>query len=261
MSKSDNLSKFFGEDARTVILPIDHGTVIPVQGLERPSDLIGSLRDSVDGFVVNLGVALACKDALEGKGICLRTNAYKPTYPGNPDDGSYRLFTAEDADRVGAHAMMNMCYLHHPRESDNFRECAAVISEGMESDIPVILEALPFGIGRPNDYTLENVGFAVRLAAELGADVVKTTFPTNGTVDDFKVIVEAALVPVIVLGGAAMGDDKALLAMVKNAMDAGASGIAIGRNVWQHSNPPAIAAALNAIVHDSSSVDVALKLV
>jgi DhnA family fructose-bisphosphate aldolase class Ia len=90
---------------------------------------------------------------------------------------------------------------------------------------------------------------------------VKTTFPTNGTVDDFKVIVEAALVPVIVLGGAAMGDDKALLAMVKNAMDAGASGIAIGRNVWQHSNPPAIAAALNAIVHDSSSVDVALKLV
>ena len=73
MSKSDNLSKFFGEDARTVILPIDHGTVIPVQGLERPSDLIGSLRDSVDGFVVNLRVAVAFKAALEGIGTVLRT--------------------------------------------------------------------------------------------------------------------------------------------------------------------------------------------
>ena len=73
MSKSENLSQFFQADGRTVILPIDHGTVIPVPGLERPSELIESLRDSVDGFVVNLGVAQACKDALEGKGICLRT--------------------------------------------------------------------------------------------------------------------------------------------------------------------------------------------
>ena len=261
MSKSENLSQFFGEDGRTVILPIDHGTVIPVKGLEKPAELIGSLRESLDGFVVNLGIAIACKDALTGKGICLRTDGYKPTYPGNADMGSYRLFTADDAERVGAHAMMNMCYLHHPREADNFRECAAVISEGIESDIPVILEALPFGIGRPDDYTVENVGFAVRLAAELGADVVKTTFPTNGTVDDFKAIVEAALVPVIVLGGAAMGDDRALLAMVKNAMDAGASGIAIGRNVWQHAAPPAMAAAMNAIVHEDVSVESALKLI
>ena len=66
MSKSENLSQFFGEDGRTVILPIDHGTVIPVQGLQKPAELIGSLRESVDGFVVNLGVAMACKDALAG---------------------------------------------------------------------------------------------------------------------------------------------------------------------------------------------------
>ena len=100
----------------------------------------------------------------------------------------------------------------------------------------------------------------MRLAAELGADVVKTAYPTNGTVDDFRSIVEAALVPVVVLGGAAMGDDTALLTMVKNAMDAGASGIAVGRNVWQHAKPAAVAAALQAIVHDESSVDASLNL-
>jgi len=65
---------------------------------------------------------------------------------------------------------------------------------------------------------------------------------------------------VIVLGGAAMGDDTALFSMVKNAMDAGASGIAIGRNVWQHDRPAAVARSLSTIVHEDASVSSAIKL-
>ena len=262
-NRAKNLEHFLQSDGRTVILPIDHGTVIPVQGLENPAALVESIRDHVDGFVVNLGVAVECLNAnvFADKGICLRTDTYKPTYPGNPDTGSSRLFGADEAEVVGAHAMMNMCYLHNPNEAENYVECAELISESLETDIPVILESLPFSIGRPEDYTAENIGFTVRLAAELGADIVKTAFPTGGSVDDFKKIVEATFVPVIVLGGAAMGDDSALLTMVKNAIDAGAAGIAVGRNVWQHPQPTKIAAALNAIVHDDASVDSALKLV
>jgi DhnA family fructose-bisphosphate aldolase class Ia len=260
MSKADNLKAFFQSDGRTVILPIDHGTVIPVQGLEKPGEVILSVKGFVDGFVVNLGVAQANKLELAGKGVCLRTDCYKPVYPGNPDMGSRRLFTCDDALMLGAHAVMNMCYPHHPHEFQNFKDCADLVSESLDTQTPVILESLPIGIGRPADYTVENIGFCVRLAAELGADVVKTAYPVNGTVDDFKAIVEAALVPVIVLGGAAMCDDTALLTMVKNAMDAGASGIAIGRNVWQHPKPPAIAKALHAIVHGNVSVELALKI-
>ncbi|MEM7602708.1 MAG: fructose-bisphosphate aldolase, partial [Verrucomicrobiota bacterium] len=152
-------------------------------------------------------------------------------------------------------------YIHHSNEVGIMREAAELITESLETDIPVILEALPFGIGRPDDYTIENIGFTVRAAAELGSDVVKTAFPTGASADQFKAIVEACPVPVIVLGGAAMGDDSALLEMVRTAMDGGASGIAIGRNVWQHTEPTKIAAALNAIVHDDASVDSALKLV
>jgi DhnA family fructose-bisphosphate aldolase class Ia len=261
MSKAENLKAFFQDDGRTVILPIDHGTAIPVAGLERPGEVILSLKDSVDGFVVNLGVAQACKSELAGKGVCLRTDCYKPVYPGNPDTGPERLYTCDDAQLLGAHAIMNMCYPLHSHEFKNFRDCADLISESLDSQMPVILESLPIGIGRPDDYTVENIGFVVRLAAELGADVVKTVFPTNGSVDDFKAIVDAAIVPVVVLGGAAMGDDEALLTMVKNSIEAGASGIAVGRNVWQHRNPPAIAKALRAIVHGNDSVDSALKLI
>ncbi|MEC5128272.1 hypothetical protein VSU19_16035 [Verrucomicrobiales bacterium BCK34] len=261
MDRESNLSRFFQSDGRTVILPIDHGTVIPVKGLEDPRGLIETLNPVVDGYVVNLGVALAAADAFEDKGICLRTDCYKPVFGSNMDEGSYRVFGADEALTVGAHAMMNMIYTHHSNEAAITRDAAELIGESLETDVPVIMETLPFGIGFPHEYTVENIGFAARFAAELGADVVKTAFPTNGSAEEFKDIVDASIVPVIVLGGAAMGDDEALLTMVRKAMDGGASGIAIGRNVWQHAEPVKIAAALNAIVHDDASVASALKLV
>ena len=259
MDRASNLSKFLQSDGRTVILPIDHGSVIPVAGL-KPLEIIEDLNPFVDGFVVNLGVAKAAADLFGDKGVCLRTDCYKPVYGENVDEGSYRLYGADDALSVGAQAMMNMLYSHHPNEADNAREVAELISESLETDIPIILEALPFSIGRPDDYTVENIGFTVRAAAELGADIVKTAFPANGTVDDFRAIVESCFVPVIVLGGAAMGDDKALLAMIKKAMDAGAIGTAVGRNIFQHAQPAKITAAISAIVHEEASVNSALKL-
>lgn len=260
MDREKNLSQFLQDDGKTVILPIDHGLVIPADGLEDARGLIESTKEHVDGYVVNLGLAMHAAEELSGKGICLRTDSYKPVYGDNVDEGSYRLFGADEALEVGAHAMMNMLYPHHPNEAGIYRELAELIGESLETEIPVITEALPFSIGRPDDYTVENISFTVRTAAEMGSDIVKTAFPTNGTVDDFKKIVDACYVPVVVLGGAAMGDDQALLQMVKNSMDAGAVGIAVGRNVFQHANPPKIAAALHAIVHDDSSVDSAMKL-
>ncbi|MCB1085631.1 MAG: hypothetical protein KDM63_01175 [Verrucomicrobiae bacterium] len=260
MSKVRQLSHFLQSDHRTVIVPIDHGTAIPVPGLEDTGALIEALSPHADGFVVNLGVAQAFREVLGEKGVCLRTDCYKPSYGENVNEGAYRLYGADEAAEVGAQAMMNMLYLHHRNEAEIFRECAELIAESIEAEIPVIVETLPFGIGRPMDYTVENISFAVRAAAELGADIVKTAYPTGATSDQFKAIVDACFVPVIVLGGAAMGDDAALLGMVKNAIDAGAAGIAVGRNVWQHPAPAKITAALNAIVHDNASVESALKL-
>ncbi len=259
MARKQNLIRFFQSDQRTVILPIDHGTAIPVPGLENPIGLIEELNPVVDGYVVNLGLAYSAADVLEDKGVCLRTDCYKPRFGDHPDRGSYRLYGAEEANSANVHAMMNMLYLHHPNEADIFRDAAKLISESIDADLPVILEALPFGIGHPADYTVENIGYAARAAAELGADIVKTAFPTGASADEFRAIVEAVFVPVIVLGGAAMGDDRALLEMVRKAMDAGAFGIAVGRNVWQHPQPAQIAKALYAVVHEDATVDSALK--
>jgi DhnA family fructose-bisphosphate aldolase class Ia len=258
MSRQDNLDTFF-RDGKTVILPMDHGVAVPVPGLENPFQLIEELNPYVDGYVLNLGLALRTGDLLTGKGICLRTDVYNTRTTGR-GAGSINVYGLAEAEMVGATGVMNMLFPGGENEELITQNCADLVSESLDVDIPVILETLPVGLGQKEHYTVEKIGLAVRLAAELGADVVKTAYPVDGTVDDFKRIVETCYVPVIVLGGAAMGNDLDLLSMVYDAMKAGAAGIAIGRNVWQHKNPAAIARSLAAVVHEGAKVEEALTL-
>ena len=258
VTRQENLDLFFRQ-GRTVILPIDHGVAIPVPGLGNPVGLVERVLPFVDGFVLNLGLALRLGEMLTNKGICLRTDVYNTRTEGE-GAGSIAMYGIEEAEMVGANAVMNMLYPGGANERINFQECADLIRVSLDSPVPVILEALPKGLGQPGAYTVENVAFAARLAAELGADVVKVPYPTGGTVDDFRRIVESTFVPVIILGGAAMNDDAGLLKMVEDAMTAGAAGIAIGRNVWQHPNPGAIARSLAAVVHHDASALEALAL-
>jgi DhnA family fructose-bisphosphate aldolase class Ia len=258
MTREDYLSQFFVED-RTVILPIDHGVAIPVPGLEDPLALIEKVNPFVNGYVMNMGLAIRSVDVTEGKGICLRTDVYNARTSGD-GAGSIPIYGCAAAESVGASAVMNMLFPGGANETAITQACADLILESIDTEIPVILESLPVGLGQSAHYTVEKVAFATRLAAELGADVVKTVYPVNGTVDDFRRIVAESYVPVIVLGGAAMGDDASLFKMVADAMKAGAAGIAIGRNVWQHPNPVAVARSLHAIVHEEADAMQALAL-
>lgn len=258
MSASTPLPEpFFQSDGRTIIVPIDHGTAVPVPGLERIGDVINVLSEYADGFVVNYGVARAFQPELAGKGICLRADVYKPALPGHTDHGAYITYGATEADTVGAHAVMCMLYPHHPEEERMFRENASLISECQMSGFPVIVEALPYGLGQTDKYTPENIGFAVRASAELGADVVKTAWP--GDADAFAKIVDACFVPVILLGGSA-SDEEGILRIVAESIQAGGAGIAIGRNVWQQPNPLLTLKRLHAIVHGGASVRQAMAL-
>ncbi len=254
---ASSLSPFFRSNGRTLIVPIDHGTAIPTPGLENPGELIEILSPFADGFVVNYGTARRFAPQLSGKGVCLRTDVYKPAVAGNPDHGSYRVYGAADAAALGAHAVMNMLYPHHAEEDQSFGDCASLISECRERKLPVILEALPYGIGRPDDYTPANISFVSRAAAELGADVVKTAWP--GDKEAFRQITQDTYVPVIILGGAAT-DDVGLLQTVADSIEAGGAGVAIGRNVWQHSRPVAMVRAFHAIIHEGASASEALKI-
>ncbi len=108
MSRQDNLDTFF-RDGKTVILPIDHGVAIPVPGLENPFKLIEEVNAFVDGYVLNLGLALRTGDLLTGKGICLRTDVYNTRTTGR-GAGSINVYGLAEAEMVGATAVMNMLF-------------------------------------------------------------------------------------------------------------------------------------------------------
>lgn len=102
------------------------------------------------------------------------------------------------------------------------------------------------------------VKIATRAGAELGADIVKTAY--TGTTESFRSVVENIPVPVVILGGAKMNTDAELLAAVKDSVDAGGSGIAFGRNIWEHKDPTSITRAISAIIHKGAKIEEALNM-
>jgi class I fructose-bisphosphate aldolase len=96
------------------------------------------------------------------------------------------------------------------------------------------------------------------VAAELGADIAKV--PYTGSVDTFAKVVEGCPIPVVIAGGSKVSDEQTL-EMIKGAMDAGAAGISMGRNVFQHENPELLVKAASAIVHGGATVEDAMAVI
>jgi fructose-bisphosphate aldolase/2-amino-3,7-dideoxy-D-threo-hept-6-ulosonate synthase len=98
---------------------------------------------------------------------------------------------------------------------------------------------------------------AVRLAAELGADVIKTGY--SGDPESYTAVTAATRRPVVIAGGA-RGSDRETLEMVAGAMEAGAAGVSMGRSIFQHPDPGAITAAVAAVIHEGADPGAALDL-
>jgi fructose-bisphosphate aldolase/2-amino-3,7-dideoxy-D-threo-hept-6-ulosonate synthase len=101
------------------------------------------------------------------------------------------------------------------------------------------------------------VKYSARVAAELGADIVKGYY--TGDSKTFKEVIEYCPVPYVVLSGPAGGDPEIFLRFVQEAIDCGASGVSVGRNVWTYPDPTAMTRAICRLVHEEASVEQALK--
>jgi len=108
----------------------------------------------------------------------------------------------------------------------------------------------------PND--VEVVAHAARAGAELGADIIKTNY--TGDIDSFRRVVEGCPVPVVIAGGPKTETDMEFLQMIEGALQAGARGVAIGRNVFQASDPVKMTMAIAAIVNKGKTADEAIKI-
>ena len=124
--------------------------------------------------------------------------------------------------------------------------------------MPLLAMMYPRGPKIQNEHAPEVVAHAARIGAELGADIIKANF--TGNIDTFKAVVESCPVPVVIAGGPKCKTSEEVLQTTYDAIKAGAAGLSIGRNVFQHENPTLIVKALSAIVHEGASVEQALKI-
>lgn len=242
--------RIFQPDGRALICATEHGMISgPLPGLERMADaLAGIIAGGVDAVMCSYGTATRFAELLATVGLILRTDG-AGTALGTVDGPGAQFYTVEDALRLGADALCVTAFPGTAHEEATLATLARVIREAHAWGMPVMAEMVPGGFAAgPEMRTLAAIQLSARVAAELGADWVKVPYA-----DGFEAVVETCFVPVLVLGGAHRPDPQATLTMVARAMQAGARGAVVGRNIWQAADPTGVAQALAAIIHGSSA--------
>lgn len=243
-----------GRDGKFVTVPMDHGiTLGPVTGLKDIESTIDAVtRGGADAVLTQKGIAPRVHDHKNGKGYIVHLNASTSI---GPDSNDKRLTgTVEEAVRAGGDAVSFHINVGSDHEPDQIAELAEIADDADRLGMPLLAMAYARGPGI-DEHDAETLGHAVRLAEEVGADVVKTAY--SGDADSFEHVCEATRLPVIIAGGSPDGD-HATLEAVRGAMDAGAAGVSMGRTIFQHDDPYKMASAVAAIVHDDATPDDAL---
>jgi len=249
------LRRIFRPDGHALIVACDHGMISgPDRGIERLEEtLVRVIRGGADAVMASYGTACRFEDLLADVGLVLRIDG-AGTVLGPMDGPGAQFYTVEDALRLGADALCVTAFPGARHEEATLEVLARVIRQAHAWGLPVMAEMVPGGFDSgPEFRTLRSVSVAARVAAELGADWVKTSY-----VPGFEQVIATCYVPVVVLGGPAQAEPRTTLEMVRAAMDAGAAGATVGRNIWKADDPAGMTAALAALIHENATVDAAL---
>jgi class I fructose-bisphosphate aldolase len=174
------------------------------------------------------------------------------------DPYSAQVCSVGRAVKLGAEAVGYTIYLGSPREADMFREFGKIVEQAHDYGVPVIAWMYPRGPDVKDDVSTEILAYAARAGLELGADIVKIKY--NHDVEAFKWVVNAAGKCKVVVAGGHKEDPAELMQQARDIVDAGAAGMAIGRNIWQSKEPLKITKALKKIIIENKKVEDALKI-
>lgn len=235
------LSRIFGGDGRTAMLAFDHGYFQgPTSGLERIDLNIVPLAPYADALMATRGIIRSVIPASVGNALVLRAS-------GGPsilkDLSNERIaMDMADAARIDAAAVAVQVFIGGEHETQSIENLNRQIDAGLQYGIPVLgVTAVGKELTRDSRY----LGLATRIIAEFGAQLVKTYYVDEG----FDQVVAGCPVPIIMAGGKKLPALDALT-MAFNAMDQGAAGVDMGRNIFQRNDPVAMIQAVRGIVHD-----------
>jgi putative autoinducer-2 (AI-2) aldolase len=238
----------------SVMLAVDHGYFMgPTHHLEDARATITPLLPHADAIALTRGILRRCVDPTTSTPIVLRVSGGVTVLKEDLSDEAITT-SMEDAARLNASAVALSVFVGAPHEHESLVHLGELVDAGEEYAIPVMAIT---AVGKELDKRDQRyLALACRVSAELGAHLVKTYY-----CEGFSKVVEACPVPIVVAGGPKLDSDRAALELARNAIDAGARGIDMGRNIWQSDHPVAMLKALRAIVHDRATVNEGLAIV
>ena len=249
-------------DGKLLVLAYDHGLehgpsdFEPVPETMDPETVFElATHDAVTGFAVQKGVAETYYPSYDDDvNLVAKLNGTSNLWMGEYD--SAVNWSVEYAQELGADAIGFTLYGGSNHEVEMAEEFATAQEAARDRDLPVIMWSYPRGQGVKNDTKDGVIAYAARQALELGADVAKVKYPGSETAMEW--VVDSAGPVEVIMSGGSKTSDRAFLESVQTVLDAGGSGLAVGRNVWQRENAEAMLDALEALIFEETSVDAAL---
>jgi DhnA family fructose-bisphosphate aldolase class Ia len=258
MSNNLRINRLFGNNGRALVVAMDHSRVFDtVTGLKDIEKVVSIVVEAgADSILTSYGSTNIISDKIKNCGIWLSVDS-QPNNIKSVIESSLRLGVDGIKAEVYPWCLKEDEFLSKFSGNESIANTACLANECKKWNIPFMVESIPFGWPKAENRTKELVAAGARIASELGADYVKTFY--TGDKESFRIVVENSLVPVLILGGPKIDSDLDILKMVRDAIDVGASGIAMGRNIWGHNNIAGMTAALSSIIHDDFSVENAQK--
>ena len=238
---------------RTVIVPMDHGvTVGPIEGLVDMRTMVNAVTEGGANAVLgHMGLPLH-GHRQSGKDVGLILHLSGSTV-WSPDPNAKMLVNSvEMALKMGADGVSVHVNIGAVSEAEMLRDLGQISVACMEWGMPLLAMMYTRGAKVKSESDPEAVRHAARIAAELGADLVKVTY--TGSAASFRRVVEGCPIPVLIAGGEKAETDRAVFENVRGALEAGGAGVCIGRNVFQHRDPLSMMRAICALVHDNAAV-------
>ncbi|MBF0527196.1 MAG: fructose-bisphosphate aldolase, partial [Deltaproteobacteria bacterium] len=253
------LKRIFKKDGKAVIVAVDHALIAGnMPPLAKPAQLISALvKGGADALLLTRGMIRHGLPAFSRQcGVIYRISGGF-TLLTDPAAFKERIISApEEALRLGADGVAVTIKFGHELEGQFMEQASRVADSCAAWGLPLLIEVMVRGAMVEKWGQLEALKIAARGAVELGADLVKIQY--QGPSEKFAELIELCPVPVVVLGGE-KAPVKEVFELVRGALAAGAAGVAMGRNIWGHTDVPRMTRTLAGLVHNRWSEEKALE--
>lgn len=260
LGKEIRLKRLLNEKSGKILaITVDHSIARGIQtGLIPIKNTIDRIvAGKPDAITMHKGIAESCFAPHAGKtALILKCSSFSPYQPGFDT----WVTDMEEVVRLGADAASMGCIVGGPEQPEQLRQLGLIAKQAASFGMPLVAHIYARGsfIEKKAQYDWKNVAYAVRAGAELGVDIIKTSY--TGTPETFAKVVEACPARVVVAGGEVGSKIEDYLKMTRDIMDVGGAGVTYGRFVWEYEHIPELIAALKFIIHDNGSYQDAVKL-